>query len=107
MLVAIRNELIHLHPESIGLDDVAGGFAPRDVIRELAERGVILLSEGSAHMFVSTVRRTEVGVWANRTARRFIRLLVEALPEGGLRDREIQRWSSIGGSHPVLRTALE
>jgi len=102
LLIHTRNALIHLRPEVVGLDESESAFSPDQIVRRLESLKVITLEPGTNHTLVATLRRTEVGKWANELARRVIRESVLRLPKGPLKDRECSRWSKIPSPNPVI-----
>ena len=89
LLIHTRNALVHLRPEVVDLDDSESAFSPNQIVRRLES----LKEPGTNYTLGATLRRTEVGKWANELARRVIRESVLRLPEGPLKDRECSRWS--------------
>jgi hypothetical protein len=95
LLIHTRHALVHLRPEVVGLDESESAFSPNQIVRHLESLKVVTLEPRTNHTLVATLRRTEVGKWANELARRVIRDSVLRLPEGPLKDRECSRWSKI------------
>jgi hypothetical protein len=102
LLVRTRNAVVHLQPEVVDLDDSESAFSPNQIVRRLESLKVVTLEPGTNHTLVATLRRTEVGKWANELARRVIRESVLRLPEGPLKDRECSRWSKIPSPNAVI-----
>jgi hypothetical protein len=102
LLIHTRNALVHLRPEVVDLDDSESAFSPNQIVRRLESLKVVTLEPGTNHTLVATLRRTEVGKWANELARRVIRESVLRLPEGPLKDRECSRWSKIPSPNAVI-----
>ncbi len=102
LLVRARNAVVHLQPEIVDLDDSESAFSPNQIVRRLESLKVVTLEPGTNHTLIATLRRTEVGKWANELARRVIRESVLRLPEGPLKDRECSRWSKIPSPNAAI-----
>lgn len=102
LLVSARNALVHVQPEVIDLDDSERAYTPNEVVQRLAGLGAVASEPGTTHTVVGTLRRAEVGRWANGLARRVIRESVTRLPAGPLKDREYSRWSKIPSPNAVI-----
>ncbi len=102
LLIRMRNALVHFQPEVVGLGDSERAFTPQEAVEGLANLGVVTLDAGVMPTLMATLRRAEVGKWANELARRVIRESVTRLRAGPLKDREYSRWSKIPSPNAVI-----